>query len=238
MPNDRPFVFVNMAMTVDGKITSANREYPRFSSPGDRLRMDRLRADADALMVAAGTVRSDNPAWHIRTKLVRDEREARGRPGAPHRVLLSASADIPEDSRFFETAHGGDAILVTTDSADPTNLMRFEGRAEIWRMGDREVDLRLTLRALRKRGIHRLLVEGGGTLNWSLCRLDLVDEFFVTVSPVLLGGSEAPTLLEGAGWPMRAQRRLRLLALEREGDELYCRYAVETRPEDSDAEDA
>ena len=238
MPNDRPLVFVNMAMTVDGKITSADREHPRFTSPADRVRMDRLRAGADALMVAAGTVRSDNPAWHIRTKSVRDEREALGRPGAPHRVLLSASANIPEDSRFFETAHGGDSILVTTGNVDPTNLTRFAGRAEIWRMGDREVDLRATLRTLRERGIHRLLVEGGGQLNWSLCRLDLVDELFVTVAPALLGGSDAPTLLEGAGWPMRAQRRLRLLALDREGDELYCHYAVEALPEGSDAENA
>jgi len=229
MPTDRPFVFVNMAMTVDGKITSADREYPRFTSPTDRARMDRLRAGADALMVAAGTVRSDNPAWHVRTKSVRDEREAGGNPGAPHRVLVSASADIPEDSRFFETAHGGDSILVTTNNAKPSNLKRFEGRAEVWRFGDRTVDLRATLRMLRDRGIDRLLVEGGGELNWSLFRLDLVDELFVTVAPALLGGSDAPTLLAGTGWPMRSQRRLRLLDVDRDGDELYCRYAVETR---------
>jgi len=101
-PAQRPFVYVNMAMTVDGKITSAAREYPGFASPSDRVRMDRLRASADALMVGAGTARADNPAWHVRTREVRERRIAEGRDGSPHRVLVSASARLPRDSRFFD----------------------------------------------------------------------------------------------------------------------------------------
>ncbi len=224
---DRPFVYVNMAMTVDGKITSAKREYPRFASPQDRTRMDRLRAGADALMVAAGTVRADNPALHVRTKSIREEREAGGKPHAPHRVLVSASADIPGDSRFFDTTHGGDSILVTTETVAEANLRRFEGRAEVWRLGQQRVDLRAALATLRKRGVDRLLVEGGGELNWALLELDLVDELYVTVTPTLLGGRDAPTLLGGASWSMEKHRRLRLLELDREGDELFCRYSIE-----------
>ncbi len=225
---DRPFVYVNMATTVDGKITSARREHPRFASPRDRGQMDRLRADADAVMVGAGTVRADNPALHIRTKSIREQREADGRPHAPHRVLVSASADIPENSRFFDTTYGGDSILVTTETVAAGKLRSFEGRAEVWRLGRRRVDLRATLAALHKRGINRLLVEGGGELNWTLLELDLVDELYVTIAPALLGGRDAPTLLGGAGWPMDERRRLRLLELDREGDELFCRYSIET----------
>ncbi|NIM02431.1 MAG: 2,5-diamino-6-(ribosylamino)-4(3H)-pyrimidinone 5'-phosphate reductase [Acidobacteria bacterium] len=221
---ERPFVFINMAMTVDGKITSAKREYPRFSSPHDRIRMDRLRASADALMVAAGTVRADNPTFHVRTKEVREETEN----PVLHRVVVSASGEIPVDSRFFDASHGGDSILVTTQALPDPKLASFEGRAEVWRFGRRNVDLRATLGALRERGVRRLLVEGGGELNWSLLRLDLADELYVTIAPALLGGSDAPTLLGGVGWPMKEQRRLRLLELEREGDELYGRYAIET----------
>ncbi len=225
---DRPFVYVNMAMTVDGKITSAKREHPHFASPRDRVRMDRLRASADAVMVAAGTVRADNPALHIRTKAIREERKANGKPHAPHRVLVSASANIPADSRFFDTTHGGDSILLTTKTVAEANLRCFEGRAEVWRLGQRRVDLRAALAALCKRGIDRLLVEGGGELNWALLELDLVDELYVTVAPMLLGGRDAPTLLGGAGWPMDQRRRLRLLELDRDGDELFCRYSIET----------
>jgi 2,5-diamino-6-(ribosylamino)-4(3H)-pyrimidinone 5'-phosphate reductase len=225
---DRPFVYINMAMTVDGKITSAEREYPRFASPRDRVQMDRLRAGADALMVAAGTVRADNPAFHVRTRAIRKEREANGKPHAPHRVLVSASADIPEDSRFFDNTRGGDSILVTTESVSETNLQRFEGRAEVWRLGPQQVDLRAALAALRKRGVERLLVEGGGELNWTLLELDLVDELYVTIAPKLLGGRDAPTLLGGSGWTMDEQRHLRLLEIERDGDDLFCHYSIET----------
>ncbi len=221
-PAGRPFVFINMAMTVDGKITSAKREYPKFSSPQDRIRMDRLRAAADALMVAAGTIRADNPTFHVRT---REVREAAGNP-VLHRVAVSASGEIPADSRFFDTSHGGDSILVTSEAVSEATLARFDGRAEIWRLGRESVDLHATLAALSERGIQRLLVEGGGELNWSLLQADLVDELCVTIAPALLGGGDAPTLLGGLGWPMSEQRRLRLLELDRDEDELYCRYAI------------
>lgn len=82
------------------------------------------------------------------------------------------------------------------------------------------------LRRLRDRGIERLLVEGGGELNWSFVSQDLLDELFVTVAPALLGGRDAPTLLEGDGFYMAEQRRLRLLDVRHEGDELFCRYRV------------
>ena len=72
----RPFVYVNMAMSADGKITSARREYPRFTSEPDRRNMDRLRAEADAMLVGAGTVRADNPTWHVRTEAMREHRRS------------------------------------------------------------------------------------------------------------------------------------------------------------------
>ena len=71
-----------------------------------------------------------------------------------------------------------------------------------------------------------LLVEGGGETNWRLVREELVDEIYLTIAPSLLGGSGAPTILEGEGFYMRQQVKLRLLEFRREGEELYCRYAV------------
>ncbi len=233
----RPFVCVNMAMTVDGKITSAGREHPAFSSPADRVHMDRLRATADALMVGAGTIRADNPAWHVRTRSVRERCLAEGRPASPHRVLVSGSGRIPSDSRFFETKYGGTSILVTLEQTPEEDLEAFRDRATVWRLGERQVDLRATLEALREYGVERLLVEGGAELNWALFDLDVVDELYVTIAPTLLGGRDAPTLLAGAGWPLQAQRRLRLLDLDREGDELYCRYSVEGRQDDGKNQD-
>ena len=221
----RPFVYVNMASTVDGKITSADREYPRFTSQHDRDTMDRLRAEADAVLVGAGTARADDPPMHVRSEEMRSYRRSLGKPESLDRILVSASLELDPDSRFFEDA-GGARIVATVQDAPADRVAALESRAEIWRLGRGRVDLVELLRQLEERGVERLLVEGGGELNWALLEQDLIDELYVTIAPSLLGGRDAPTLLEGRGLKMAAQRRLRLIDVRREQDELYCRWAV------------
>ena len=226
---DRPFVFVNMAMTVDGKITSARREYPRFTSAYDRESMDRLRAEADAVLLGARTLRADNPALDVRSEKMRDYRRALGKPDALHRIVVSTTLEIDPASRFFGDSPG-DRIIATVADAPPERHAALARLAEIWQLGHGRVDLGALLFRLKQRGIERLLVEGGGELNWALLRDDLIDELYVTIAPCLLGGREAPTLLGGEGLSMARQRRLRLVELRREGDELYGRWAVEREP--------
>ena len=222
---ERPFVYVNMAATVDGKITSADREYPRLTSTHDRETMDRLRAEADAILVGAGTARADNPALHVRSEEMRSYRRSLGKPESLDRVLVSASLDFGRDSRFFAD-DGGTRIVATVDGAPAERLAALEGRAEVWRLGSERVDLVELLQRLESRGVERLLVEGGGELNWAFLEQDLIDELYVTIAPCLLGGRDAPTLLEGRGLKMAGQTRLKLIDLHREQDELYCRWAV------------
>jgi len=214
-----------MASTVDGKITSAKREYPRFTSTHDRETMDRLRAEADAILVGAGTARADNPPLHVRTDEMRAYRRSLGKPESLDRVLVSASLDIEPDSRFFED-DGGARIVATVEDAPGDRLAALETRAEVWRLGLGRVDLPELLRRLEDRGVRRLLVEGGGELNWAFLEQDLIDELYVTIAPRLLGGRDAPTLLEGRGLDMAGQRRLKLIDVRREQDELYCHWAI------------
>jgi 2,5-diamino-6-(ribosylamino)-4(3H)-pyrimidinone 5'-phosphate reductase len=223
---NRPFVYVNMAMTADGKITSAGREYPRFTSRIDRRMMDRLRAEADAIIVGAGTMRADNPKLHVRDEEMQRYRRSLGKPDGLLRVLVTASATIDTQNRFFDPEDGGECIVATVAGVGETRLADLRRRAEVWTLGTDRVDLGGLLERLADRGVERALLEGGGELNWWFFRDDLVDELYVTLAPTLLGGRDAPTLLEGEGFPMKAQRRLRLVDLRREGDELFCRYAV------------
>ena len=222
----RPFVYVNMAMTADGKITSSAREYPRFTSDADRNNMDRLRAEADAIVVGAATMRADNPPLHVRNPEMRGHRSRLGKPPGLVRVLVTASGLIDPGSRFFEEEEGGRRIVATVDSLAEERFAGIAGRAEIWKLGRERVDLRRLLEHLGRLGVERVLLEGGGELNWAFVHDDLVDEFHITVAPTLLGGRDAPTLLEGDGFSMRTQQKLRLLDLRREGDEIYCSYAV------------
>ena len=222
----RPFVYINMAMTADGKITSARREYPRFTSDLDRRTMDRLRAEADAIVVGAGTLRADDPPLKVRDEEMRAYRESLGKSGAPLRVVVTASGSIEESRRFFDDTEGGERIVATVEILEAQKLAALQSKAEVWQLGQAEVDLQRLLDRLGRRGARRVLVEGGGELNWRFIREELADELYVTIAPALLGGREAPTLLEGSGFPMASRRRLRLLELRREGDEIYCRYEL------------
>jgi 2,5-diamino-6-hydroxy-4-(5-phosphoribosylamino)pyrimidine 1'-reductase len=222
----RPFVLINMASSVDGKITSAAREYPRMTSPLDRKNMDRLRAEADALAVGAGTMRADNPKLYVRDEEMRAYRRSLGKSAGLLKVLVTASCRLDPGSRFFEDVDGGGRIVATVEDAPADRVDALARQAEVWRLGRGRVDLAELLRRLAGRGVERLLVEGGGELNWAFLSRDLVDELHVTLAPTLLGGRDAPTLLEGDGLPMQGQRRLRLKELRREDDELYCRYEV------------
>lgn len=224
---DRPFVYVNMAVTVDGKITSARREYPEFTSDEDRRTMDRLRAEADALLLGAGTLRADNPKLWVRDAEMRAYRRSLGKPGLLA-VVVSASLDIDDDSSFFDARDGGGRVIATVEGAPAERVRALAERVEVWPIGRGRVDLPALLRRLRsERGVERLLLEGGAELNWQFARDDLLDELYVTVAPALLGGRDAPTLLEGQGFGMGDRRRLTLVSVERRGSELYTRWKVE-----------
>ena len=223
--SDRPFVYVNMAMTVDGKITSAAREYPTFTSGHDKKTMDRMRAEADAILIGAGTLRADDPPMSIRDSKMREYRRSRGKPDELLTVAVSVSLDLDPASRFFHPP-ASHRIVATTEQAPDDRVRRLSEVAEVWKLGREQVDLAAVLDRLRERGVERLLVEGGGELNWTFVRSGLVDELHVTLAPCLLGGRAAPTLLEGDGLTMDSRVRLRLLSVDRHDDELYCRYEV------------
>jgi 2,5-diamino-6-(ribosylamino)-4(3H)-pyrimidinone 5'-phosphate reductase len=223
---NRPFVYVNMAMTADGKITSAAREYPKFTTPHDRRTMDRLRAEADAVLVGAGTLRADDPPLHVRDPEMQRHRASLGKPPGLLNVLVTASASVDPDSGFFTHGSASGRIVATVEDAPPELVARLRERAEVWALGTGSVDLPLLCERLKARGVERLLVEGGGELNWGFVREDLVDEIYVTIAPALLGGRTAPTWLEGDGFPMAGKRTLELADVARVGSELYTRWKV------------
>lgn len=224
---DRPFVYVNMAMTADGKITSAGREYAAFTSRHDKRTMDRLRAEADAVLVGAGTLRADDPPLKIRDPEMRAHRLGLGKPAELRTVVVSARLDLPPQARFFRDGDPSLKVVATVEEAPEDRVRALAGRASVWRVGRGRVDVAALLRRLRDTGVERLLVEGGGETNWSFFEADAVDELYVTLAPCLLGGRDAPTLLEGRGLPLADRRGLRLLSCDRVGDELYLRWAVE-----------
>jgi 2,5-diamino-6-(ribosylamino)-4(3H)-pyrimidinone 5'-phosphate reductase len=192
----RPFVFINSAMSVDGKISTIERRQVRISGKADLVRVDGLRAESDAVMVGVGTVLADDPSLRIKSDLLRRSRLERGLPENPLRVVADSRCRTPEASKIL----GPGCLIAVSRSAPNDRVSRLSPLCQILTCGDGQVDLSELLNHLYEKGVRKLMVEGGAALNWSLIEGGLVDELYVYVGAMLIGGRDAPTLLGGAGF--------------------------------------
>ena len=215
---NRPFVFINVAMTVDGKIDTFARKGAAISSPRDKQRVDQLRAESDAVLVGGKTLLDEDPKLTVKSEALRTERVAHGLSPNPLKVGIVTKADIKPNSAFL---HAGPArvVIFTTHqtSKDKLAFLRSQG-ADVYTDDQAKVNLKTALATLKKLGINRLMVEGGATLNFELLRLRLVDEIIVCVAPLIFGGESAPTLAAGSGFERSAAIPLKLIHIERWDD--------------------
>lgn len=215
---NRPFVFINVAMTADGKIDTFARKGATISSQHDKDRVDKLRAEADAVMVGGRTLLDEDPKLTVKSNLLRAERVARGHTPNPIKVGVVSEAKLDVHSKFL---HEGDAqvVIFTTQRTSKEELasLRSQNVEVIVHDGER-VDLSEMMQALHGMGIERLMVEGGGTLNFELIRLGLVDEVSVYVAPMIFGGETAPTMAAGSGLERGAAVPLKLVHMENWND--------------------
>ncbi len=196
---NRPFVFINVAMTVDGKIDTFERRGAAISSKRDKERVDRLRAGSDAVMVGGNTLLDENPRLTVKSAELRAERVARGLSPNPVKVGIVSNADIQPDSAFL-TAGPSRLVIFTTQKTSKNKIDFLRERdVEVYIHNSDRVDLKKSLHTLSEIGIQRLMVEGGATLNFELLRLGLVDEVTAYVAPVIFGGGSAPTMAAGSG---------------------------------------
>ena len=224
--SERPFVFVNMAMTADGKIATANRAVTTFGSTRDERHLYELRATADAILCGARTVEETGATLGNGGEVHRRARLRRGLAEYPVRVLASGSGSISASAKIWEKDFSPLIVLVG-NKAPKRDVTRLEKLgAQVWRSPGQEVDFTVVLRRLRSEfGIKRLLCEGGGGLNDSLFRAGLVDELHLTLCPRVIGGREAPTIADGLGFQQLGDAALfELKSAKRHGDELFLTY--------------
>lgn len=225
-----PHVFVNMASSIDGKITTRTREAFSLGSDDDRVMMETLRERADAVMIGAGTVRDEDPPLLIRDPLRRDRRIAA--KGAPHplNVVISASLDFEvEGSRFFSCSET-ERLVYTGAGTDRARKRQVERNAELVVVGrdaTGSLELGEILADLRRRGVRELLLEGGGMLNFAMLNAGLVNEIYLTICPMVIGGKTAPTSFSGEGFIREEIHNLELISTRaNERGELFLRYRV------------
>jgi 5-amino-6-(5-phosphoribosylamino)uracil reductase len=188
-------VLLSAAVALDGALDDRSPRRLILSGPEDLDAVDELRAGADAILVGAGTVRADNPRLLVRSERRRAERVARGLPPSPARVVLTRGRDLDPGAAVF--------------AGEPAPLL----------LGGALPDV---LAELGRRGVRRLLVEGGASVLTALLTAELVDELRLAVAPVFVGDPGAPRLLGGPA----SGARLRLLGVDTLGDTVVLRYAL------------
>jgi 2,5-diamino-6-(ribosylamino)-4(3H)-pyrimidinone 5'-phosphate reductase len=223
----RPYVVVNIAMSADGKISTRERRQVRISGAQDFNRVDRLKAGCDAIMVGIGTVLADDPSLTVKSEECREYRRKQGWDDHPVRIVVDSAGRIPPDASILHKGEGKRVVAVSK-RVDATKISLLEKKATVIVAGEYEVDLSALMNELGAMGIHRLMVEGGGTLIAGLIKAGLVHEIYTFISNIIIGGKDSPTFTEGEGFIQEsAFPRLTLLEARRIGHGILLHWIVE-----------
>lgn len=223
LKGDLPYVLVNMAMSADGKIATANHAVSTFSSRHDRAHLLALRATADAVMSGARTVQTQRINLGPGPVRFRQRRLKLGLAEFNLRIVVSGRASISPKAHIFSKTFSP-IIVLTTSRAPKRKLQMLKATGAIIKVcGKSEINFRTALRWLRQEwGVKRLICEGGGELNDALFRAGLVDELHLTICPLIFGGANAPTIADGKGVQKLAHASgFKLKSVRRVGDELF-----------------
>lgn len=213
-PPARPEVWVNCAVSVDGRLAFADGRRARLSSEEDLDRVHRLRATVDGILVGIGTVVRDDPSLRVQW-----ERTGRPPGPSPTRIVVEGRGRIPEGARVL------DGSAPTIVALARSSARRYPPSVRTIVAGASEVDLDELFRALAGLGLRRILVEGGARILASVLRPGRFDRLTVYYAPVLIGAGSAPPMIDGppaAG--AEELRRLRLEAVERLGEGYLATY--------------
>jgi|TARA_B100001964_G_scaffold209173_1_gene242448 2,5-diamino-6-(ribosylamino)-4(3H)-pyrimidinone 5'-phosphate reductase len=211
----KPKVILNAGMTLDGKIASKNQD-SKISCSDDIERVHKLRAEVDGIIVGINTVMVDDPNLTVITQF-------KGRD--PVRIIVDSKGRVPLTSKVLRK--GPDTIIAVSKIAPIKRVEKIRKYATVLILGDTEVNLESLMEELFKIGIKSLLLEGGGTLNWSMLKEGLVDEVMVAISPKIVGGREAITLVDGDGFGLISEgTKLKLREFYNLGEDLILKYEV------------
>ncbi|MDQ0812555.1 riboflavin-specific deaminase-like protein [Streptomyces sp. B3I7] len=214
-----PHVLLSAAVSLDGFLDDTGPERLLLSGPEDFDRVDQVRAESDAILIGAGTLRTDNPRLLVNSPERRAARVAAGRPEYPLKVTVSASGDLDPAARFWHT--GGAKAVYTTEEGAARLRDELPADVDVVALGA-QPGWRAVLAHLGEvKGVRRLMVEGGGRVHTELLRQGLADELQLAVAPLLVGQATAPRMFGTGAYP---PGRMRLVGTRAVGDVVLMRY--------------
>ena len=219
----KPYVILNAAMTLDGKIATENGS-SNISGEEDLKRVHELRKECDAIMVGIGTVMADDPRLTVHKVDANPDDN-------PLRVVVDSKCRTPIDARITNE-DAKTVIAVANEYKDDflksEKYQTFKNRGvKFFFSGSEHVDLVSLMNYLHEEGIEKLMLEGGATLNFSMIKSGLIDEIRICIAPMVVGGAKAKTFFDGEGFPvMDLAARLELVDSYSLGKDLILTYNV------------
>ncbi|SDT40351.1 RibD family protein [Actinoplanes derwentensis] len=224
---ERPYILLSCGMSIDGYLDDATEERLLLSNDADFDRVDAVRAQCDAILVGAGTIRQDNPRLLIRSAARRAARIARGEAPDPVKVTVTGRGDLDPEASFFTTGEADRFVYCSTTAVDGTRKLLGD-RATVVDGGE-PVDVRLIATDLSARGVRKLMVEGGGQMHTQFLTAGLADELQLVVAPFFVGDPRAPRFVHDGVFPWGPGDRATLAEVRQIGDVVLLRYALSER---------
>ena len=216
MENCKSMIVLSAAMTLDGKIGQRNKKVV-LSSKSDKIRVHKLRSKFDAILVGKNTVEQDNPLLTVR--------HVKGKN--PIRIILDSRGTIKKTSKIIKTAQNIPTIIVTSQLVSKRNLSRLNSFSlDVIVCGKNQVDIKKLVPILCKKGIKKILLEGGGTINLSFLKHNLIDELIVTLTPFILGSKESVNLFEGTLNLTKTLSSFKLKNVQKNANEVILNYKI------------
>lgn len=224
---DRPYVLLSCAMSLDGYLDNATGERLLLSNDADLDRIDAVRASCDAILVGAQTIRSDNPRLVLRDRARMKGRADQSLPPTPVKATVTKRAKLQPGARFFSCGDTTKLVYCTSDAADRAR----RDLATVCTIVDagRSVTMRRVCEDLHRRGIRRLMVEGGGTVHTQFLTEGVADELHVVVAPFFVGDSRAPRFVDDGAFRWTSDSPARLVEARAIGGVVLLRYALSAR---------
>lgn len=226
----RPQTIIVLAMSADGKIADVTHSPARFGSKNDKAHLEKQIATQDAVLFGASTLRAYGTTLTVSHPDLLQHRSSNGKPPQPVHIVISDSGEFNPGLRFFQQPV--ERWLVST----ATGAKFWQTRGEFTRIlvfdtPSGKIDIRAAFKHLATQGIAQLGILGGGNLVANLLELNLIDEIWLTICPLILGGEDAPTPVEGCGFLAKLAPRLQLIEVRTENQEVFLHYSLQQFPD-------
>jgi 2,5-diamino-6-(ribosylamino)-4(3H)-pyrimidinone 5'-phosphate reductase len=190
MEKSNMHIILSAAISIDGKISTRSND-SKLSSQEDSTRLHKLRSKVDAILIGKNTMLKDDPLLTVRYTKGKN----------PTRIILDSKGTISKNSKIIKTSDKIPTIIAVSKKISKANLSKLKKLpVEIIISGENSVNLKLLMKKLSTKKIKTILVEGGGTVNWEFIKNNIFDELIITLSPYLIGGNDATSLVEGKGF--------------------------------------